>query len=356
MIFEKIGEEIDRLVTLDSGKFGPRDILRQKYYESARKSLNPNRPITLAAAERLREATKPRDIVLIATGTYWLPWYWHGETDGPPGAAVLSRALNVTLDAIPIILCEEPLWNMQEATCRAAGLTVVSLEESKASLPPRVVIQGFPSNDEEAKHEAKELLSKLKPKAFISIERMGQNEKNQYHTASGINITDQPIARFDYLMEEANSQGILTIGIGDIGNELGLGRIKDVIKEYARTGAKCQCPCGAGVAVRVPAEITLPAGVSNWGAYGIAAVLSAFQQEERKPATYEYLSPLQTGDEHRRIMMACANAGAIDGNTRVCAPTEDGLPLEVTVSLVQLMGMVVRLGLESQRDPRFKPY
>jgi hypothetical protein len=33
----------------------------------------------------------------------------------------------------------------------------------------------------------------------------------------------------DYLFEEAKRRGILTIGIGDLGNELGMGYIKEAI-------------------------------------------------------------------------------------------------------------------------------
>src|SRR5262249_9814033 len=59
-------------------------------------------------------------------------------------------------------------------------------------------------------------------------------------------------------------QPITTIGIGDGGNEIGMGKISwETIRR--------NIPNGARVACRVPTDYLIVCGVSNWGGYGLAA-------------------------------------------------------------------------------------
>ena len=69
------------------------------------------------------------------------------------------------------------------------------------------------------------------------------------------------------------------------------------------------------------------AGVSNWGAYGIVAELSALAG---RPL-------LHTAEEERAMVQACVDAGAVDGLTRRAEPTVDGLPLEAHVGMLELL-------------------
>ena len=337
MSFEKIGEEIDRLGLIDLGfKFGPRDVHR-KLYEAARRSLDRDRPISLTAAEKLDGKVKPKDTVLIATGTYFPPWYWYGETDGPPGAAVLARAVKLHFDATPVILTEGPLTDMMAATCRGAGLNVIDFEQAKIARSPSVAIMSFPSDDKDAQREARRIVSELNPAAFISIERMGRNEKGVYHTATGLDISP-PVAKIDYVLEQCNYHHALTIGIGDVGNELGLGKIKDAIREHMLAGKICNCPCKGGAAVHVPADIPVIASVSNWATYGIVDCLAAIKD---KPEL------LHTGEQEIRALRRCADAGAVDGRTAFCEYTADGTSEIVDAGVVEMMRTIVIKGLES---------
>ena len=60
------------------------------------------------------------------------------------------------------------------------------------------------------------------------------------------------------------SPPVTTIGIGDGGNEIGMGKIPwQVIRR--------NIPRGGLVACRVPADHLIVCGVSNWGAYGLGA-------------------------------------------------------------------------------------
>src|SRR5262249_23232795 len=57
---------------------------------------------------------------------------------------------------------------------------------------------------------------------------------------------------------------IVTIGMGDGGNEIGMGKIPWHI-------VRRNIPNGGLVACRVPTDYLIVCGVSNWGAYGLAA-------------------------------------------------------------------------------------
>ena len=84
---------------------------------------------TYLAAKKLRDVVKPGDRVLIGTG-WILAHYMAGETDGPPGAATLARALDLGLDARPVIITENELTEICTAACKGAGLRVFPLEKT----------------------------------------------------------------------------------------------------------------------------------------------------------------------------------------------------------------------------------
>src|SRR5207248_3184869 len=83
-----------------------------------------------------------------------------------------------------------------------------------------------------------------------------------------------------------------TVGVGDGGNEIGMGRVR---ARLAREG-----PLMARIASIVPVDHPVVAGVSNWGAYGIVAQLARLTGR----------SLLHTPAEERRLIDACGGAGA----------------------------------------------
>jgi hypothetical protein len=105
------------------------------------------------------------------------------------------------------------------------------------------------------------------------VEKVGPNKKGVCHTVYGSDVSSS-CAKIDYLVEEANRRGILTIGIGDRGNEIGMGVIRDVVEKVVPTGSKCKCPCGAGIACVTETAVTVLASISNLGAYGITVSFS----------------------------------------------------------------------------------
>src|SRR5262249_49353145 len=89
-------------------------------------------------------------------------------------------------------------------------------------------------------------------------------EHDRYHTMSGRDIT-RHMSPAHWLFEEApRNLEIKTIGIGDGGNEIGMGKIRwEIIRR--------NIPRGGLIACRVPTDYLIVCGVSNWGAYGLAA-------------------------------------------------------------------------------------
>ena len=215
-----IGEQIDKLMTIDIPARG----VISKLYTAAREKYKD--PLSMTTANMILNKVKASDVVFIATGWPDRPHITPNiaETDGPPGATSLARGLHIGLNAVPIILIEEQLVEAMEKTLSASGLKVLSPEEaieaSKSHVPIHAgAVISFPTDQEEAKAKSKMLLDKYKPAAITVIEKGGMNDKGYIHTSRGHDTTEH-MSKIDILINEAKSQDVLTIGIGDGGNEI----------------------------------------------------------------------------------------------------------------------------------------
>jgi hypothetical protein len=95
-------EYIGSLVNIEM-RFGeglPRGVTHRLY--DAARAAQGDVPLTFLAADGLRRAINRGDHVLVVTGAGSAPWLPKGETDGPPGAAAIARALETGLGAKPI--------------------------------------------------------------------------------------------------------------------------------------------------------------------------------------------------------------------------------------------------------------
>lgn len=318
---------IDRIMNLDLGNRGV-----DKLYAPAR--ARSQEPLCASAARHLAKLAAGDRVVLI-TGSLTRPWVSTkiGETDGPVGVAALARALSYGFNAIPVVVTDTSLLEPIGATLRAAGQAVVSLAEAgKATSNIRfcsvAVTLGFPLDDVEAQNEAKRLLDKLNPKAVIAVERAGMTVRGTYHNMLGQDYSEGR-ARIDYVVHEATNCRIPTIGVGDGGNEIGMGAIAEAVHKFV--------PHGQILCAKTATDVLLPAGVSNWGCYAIQAALALLTD---KPEL------AHTGAMERRLIEAAANAGLVDGNTGKCESTVDGMPLEVHMGIVELLSAAVQRGLK----------
>ncbi len=132
----------------------------------------------------------------------------------------------------------------------------------------------------------------------------------------GLDITEstEPADRLFRLAQKVHAN-TRTIGIGDGGNEIGMGKIphETIVKNI---------PNGDLIHCRVPTDHLIVAGVSNWGAYALAAGL--FVLLDRKPP-----ADLFDPDRELAILEAMVREGPlVDGVTGQQTATVDGLTWE----------------------------
>ena len=319
-----IAENVDRLINLDVSGYG----VIQRLYEAAR--AYHGEPLTLLAAVRLKERLNPEDHVFVTSGWIMPGVYPYGETDGPIGAAILARSLAIAFGTRTVVLTEDRMVEPTIAACRAAGLNVM-LEEDirRAPRPARrenlyCIIVPVPYGDQEAITTARRLFDFYAPKAMIAIEKNGPNDAGQYCMVNGEDNSDCVIhaGRF---FEEAASRSVLTIGIGDRGNEIGFGAIKAVPQTLLPHGKLATCT--------IKVDVLVTAAVSNWGSAGIAAVLAAMLDRP------EVMHDAAT---EARMLDKALDAGAIDGFLYRPVPMTDGMHAAVHVAVATILNELIR--------------
>ena len=333
----KIFNEIDQLINLDVPSRG---VITQLFKFARNKA---NQPLTYLASMKLNETVKKGDIVFIATGWPDRPDITSqiAETDGPPGAALLARAIKKSYNAVPFVFIEKNLVDAMSMVVNAAGLRVLSPEQAIQACTHHAPINAstvlpFPIDKDEAIKKAKDLIKKYKPKAVISIEKGGMNEKEVIHTSRGANTTKH-MSKIDYLIRQSKEEGITTIGIGDGGNEIGMGVIHDDIKKYLPYGSKCKCSCGAGIAPITKTDFLITAAISNWGAYGLAASLALLKGDA---------DIFHDERVERRVLQKAADAQFIDGINGYTEPGADGLSSSVHEAFVKILKALISRGIE----------
>ena len=222
--------------------------------------------------------------VLIGTGFPVLDTF---ETDGPVGAIALYDVM-AHLGAQPIIVCGDPLASALAADYRVHKIAVNALASHE--------------------QEAREALTLLKPELVISIERPGLSAEGRYFNMRSEDISSR-CASFDEFLNQAACP---TVAIGDGGNEIGMGNIKSAIEGLDIMVTETCC------------DELLIADVSNWGAYGLIALLSLMTSED----LLKQVNPIT-------ILRYLSQHGSVDGVTRKNTLTEDGLPVSAGDELIE---------------------
>jgi D-glutamate cyclase len=319
LVEDCVGENLDQLCTLDMRG----DAVLRVLHGAARRLYSS--PLSMTAARALMRRVGDGERVLMLTG--FLSPKPFPETDGLIGSAVLAAALERACGALPVFVAEPEVSGPLLAGLRAAGLNSTQDLSSLGRAPHAAAVLSFSAGGREAESVSAALADQIRPAACLAIERPGANPEGQYHLALGRNVTAD-IAPLDLLYREAAAQGALTIGIGDFGNELGVGAIYDVIRAETPAGADCGCGCGGGTACAIPADVTVLASVSDWGAYAVAACLAYLKRDP---------SVLASADVYRRVCEETVRSGAIDGPTRYAVPALDGIDHSFNAALLEVM-------------------
>ncbi len=226
--------------------------------------------------------------VLVATGFYVAGY---AETDGPAGTMVMARAL-LALGYHPVVLTDSFCKGFFE--------------------PEGIDVEYLPmqASDEDCLAVAE----KYRPVGMISIERCGKNIQDDYANMRGISIAENtaPVDRLFELTGPDAAEGVCripSIGVGDGGNEIGMGNLSDIItKELALV------PC------RVKTDLLVTASVSNWGAYGIAAALQLLTGKE----VYSVIDGEPVDKKTEEFIAMTVEVGSVDGVTHERVAHVDG--------------------------------
>ena len=258
-----------------------------------------------------------------------------GETDGPLGAIFLARAL-VGLGA-RVVLATDPFCE----AALVAGLTacelgqvvrVVALPPAAAakSMSPQTYCEQFTSAAGPLTHlialervgpnHTRESISRQPGISQESIEAFcletPESKRDRCYSMRGRDITDR-MSPAHCLFEDENRLGtrVTAIGIGDGGNEIGMGRIGwETIRR--------NIPDGGLIACRVPTDHLVVCGVSNWGAYGLAAGLRLLRGLSMDA---ELFDPAR---ESVLLQVMIARGPLVDGTTGQPSLSVDGLNMD----------------------------
>jgi hypothetical protein len=222
----------------------------------------------------------------IVTG-FFIPGAGATETDGPPGAVALGSAL------------------------RAFGFRPVYVSDSHTTPLLRELVGDaetvveFPmAGHEESRAAAARLVEEWRPSVMVAIERCGLTDEQVYRNMRGLDVSAYH-AKLDYLFEGHPC----SVGIGDGGNEIGMGNLSAVIPLVTPIVGR---PCATKTTGLVISS------VSNWGAWGLVAAISRLRGQNLLP----------TRKEVRALLARTVELGAVDGVSGRHGLTVDGFPLE----------------------------
>ena len=220
------------------------------------------------------------------------------ETDGPPGTALLGRDLRAAGKHVTYVV--------DRANAPILRAVLQALGEPTDS----VVVFSAPHFGSFASRRAAKLLDSYQPEAVMAIELPGRNVEGNRKNMRGVRI-DGFNPPLDAIILEANKRGnIVTLGIGDGGNEAGLGVVRGLVPAALDS---------TNMASNVPVDHLVTASVSNWGAEAVAAT---FLRMIGRPDL------LHTSEQQRIALDAAASAGAVDGVTRLEVASADGFSWE----------------------------
>lgn len=230
--------------------------------------------------------------ILIVTGFY-IKSKGACETDGPPGAVVLGRAL-ARVGKQVVLLTDSRNHACLKACSRKVGGPVVACIDDPLKVS-------------------------LAMGLLVFIERPGRASNGSYYNMRGLDISDV-ISPLDVLAERAAAASIPVLAIGDGGNEAGMGVFFESLLHLMPEYQRCLSV--------VPSDVCLPVDISNWGGYALSALLSVF---------YRRWLGLDELEETAMLEVLLQN-GAVDGVSGESSLSVDGLniaALEETASKVK---------------------
>jgi hypothetical protein len=228
------------------------------------------------------------------------------ETDGPPGAFSIGNAIT-ELGGDVIYLIESHTKNF------------ISKDQKTIIFPN--------TTKEESIKFAKNIIEDYKPSALISIERCGITENDRY-----LNISRQDISNYNAYIDVLFDLHKNTIGIGDGGNEIGMGNLYEYISSSDKYINEPTISKTKHLIVTT---------VSNWGGWGLASALSLLSNKNL----------LETVKEATDIMQNQLDLGAVDGANFKSELSVDGFDWETNKNILLKLHKIINkyLNLHKKR-------
>ncbi len=234
-----------------------------------------------------------------------------GETDGPLGAYWLARLLNY-LQIPNIVLTDEASGNAFHRT----EVNLCRLDEE--------CIQNIRATGETPIGQLTHLVSIERCGPSYSESDIPEQYRNRCLSMKGIDITKftQPA----HLLFECHRK-YTTIGIGDGGNEIGMGKIP-------RAVIKKNIPRGEWIACRISVDHLITTGVSNWGAYALGAGIAILRNV---PIPSDFFNPMR---EQEKLINMVENGPLVDGVTGKKQYTVDGIEFSEYIKVLVEIGKI----------------
>lgn len=213
------------------------------------------------------------------------------ETDGLGGMAHMAAGLahaGIPVTVITDAPCSKAVWAITGELPETVGLEVVSVSEpSVRSLRERLAAQDRPITH------------------LIAIERVSPGSDGKPHREYGADMS-LDTAPLHLLFEDPTWQRPwVTIGIGDGGNEIGMGVLPPEIIQR-------DIPNGELIAATTGTDYLIVAGVSNWGGWGLLQAL-AMVRPDLAEALLQDFHP----EKDRAFLCAAVEVGQAVDDSRV---------------------------------------
>ncbi|HSS03597.1 MAG TPA: glutamate cyclase domain-containing protein [Solirubrobacterales bacterium] len=262
-------------------------------------------------------ARHPEPTVAVMTGVF-IPWAEPpaAETDGPIGSAELAVGLTAAGWSARVVT-DEQCADAVRASLEAAGTGVdIPLDVVPVSAGARDAVGSLISryqDDVGVTH-------------MVAVERLGPGRDGRVYDMSGRDVSTVT-APLDELFSAANWT---RIGIGDGGNELGMGTLPaKIVAANVDLGERIHCV--------VPCDHLIVSGTSNWGAQALLAAIAVLRKE-RAGTLLERFTPEGNSAILRDTV---AKGPAVDGVTQTRENSVDGLPAEDHARMIQEILKVV---------------
>ncbi|NXH41368.1 GLUCM protein, partial [Dicaeum eximium] len=255
------------------------------------------------------------------------------ENDGPPGALAIAAMLQALEKQVAIVTDQRAIDLNKKIIEEAVQLGILKkpiplLSYQRESANSALMFLCENGNPERPRFDH-----------LVAIERAGMAADGNYYNARKVNIKHLVDPIDELFLAAQTIPGVTTTGVGDGGNELGMGKVKDAVKKHIKYGDVIACD--------VEADFTVVAGVSNWGGYAIACALYVLRCCEiherylrravgfpRAPSQRLWLPALPSVTKEEKLLKTLVQLGVRSGKTASLEMEVDGLPFYSTHSLM----------------------